>query len=198
MIQHEQFYLFMKESGDRNVASEKTDISNASRRKVIAIESGFVKVLTNGVMINLLSKGAIIGLDNLSRDSYCDLISCVAMTKLHYYEMDADEFVRTLESKGLVGETVGAVSKQFHQICHYVMCQNLNDSYSSVKKSIEWLNQLPFCIRSKYTAISFIEETTAVSRSHALSIIKNLKIGNYIKVDQGYLKEIIIPLPERY
>lgn len=74
----------------------------------------------------------------------------------------------------------------------------LNDSYQEVKYSLEWLAKTPAKVRAAVSAIYFITHTSKVSRSHALSIIKALKAGEYIEIKEGHLVRLLKALPERY
>lgn len=91
----------------------------------------------------------------------------------------------------------------------YISCKNFHlysrwfslctsDAYHEVKYAIEWLIKLPEKIREKFSLISFITYISRVSRSHALSIIKALKIGGYIEMYDGHLIKILHRLPDRY
>ncbi|MFJ7315474.1 helix-turn-helix domain-containing protein [Pseudomonas sp. NPDC098747] len=74
----------------------------------------------------------------------------------------------------------------------------LNDSYREVRYSLEWLASTPTKIRMAISAIYFVTNTSKVSRSHALSIIKALRIGGYVEMKEGYLIRLLKALPERY
>ena len=61
-----------------------------------------------------------------------------------------------------------------------------NNAYGKVRFAIEWLSSAADAYRQSYTLVSFICSRTNLSRSRVLDILKELKQGGYIEVDNGY------------
>ncbi|MBK5416166.1 helix-turn-helix domain-containing protein [Pseudomonas sp. TH31] len=107
-----------------------------------------------------------------------------------YYELPMKRVHLAAANVELLKGIFEFMTRNTSNISNKWLNQCIGDSYTEVKSALEWMNALPDLIRAKYTAIAFITDTTGVSRSHALSIMKSLKQGGYIDMDSGHLIKI--------
>ncbi len=120
------------------------------------------------------------------------------LSRSTYYEIPMKYIYLATDNKELLKGILDFMIWNTSNISSKWLNQCIGDSYTEVKSALEWMNALPDFIRASFTAIAFITDTTGVSRSHALSIMKSLKLGGYIEMEGGYLKKIIKTLPNGY
>lgn len=122
---------------------------------------------------------------------------CKSIVQSSYYEI-AIESLQHEASAEITRCLYEYASWRSNHLCNRWLSLCTNDAYHEVKYAIEWLMQLPEEVRKQLSLIGFIINTSRVSRSHALSIIKALKTGNYIEIRCGCITKILKALPERY
>jgi hypothetical protein len=166
---------------------------------IFFIESGTWKVLIgDNKVIDILCEGGIVWLDSMYKHSSGHRVFCEAISYSTYYELPIGEVCQNLGDRKLQLGVLELLAWNSYNISNRWLDQCISDSYGSVKHSLEWMNKLPASVRSSVSVISFVSDTTRVSRSHALAIIKSLKQGGYIEMKEGHLARIIQKLPNHY
>ncbi|MDI2145885.1 helix-turn-helix domain-containing protein [Pseudomonas sp. ITA] len=166
---------------------------------IFLIDTGAWKVLIgDNKVINILCEGGMVWIDGMFRRDCGHRVWCEAISYSTYYELSLDEIYQNVFDRKLQHDVLELLAWNSYDISSRWLDQCVSDSYGSVKHALEWMNKLPMSVRSSVSVISFVNETTGVSRSHALSIIKSLKQGGYIEMNEGHLVRIIQKLPSRY
>ena len=72
------------------------------------------------------------------------------------------------------------------------------DSYLMVRTLLMELADYPEAYRQQINVLSFIQRRTNLSRSRIMSILSELRKGDYILIHRGVLKTITHPLPAHF
>lgn len=123
---------------------------------------------------------------------------CEGMTCSRYYEAPIRLIRQSPDSEILLAGILEFASFNSRTITNMWLDQCVNDSYRKIRFALERMIELPESIRLRLSAISYVMDTTGISRSHALSIMKSLKEGGYIDIDSGYLMGIAKKMPMAY
>ncbi|MCU1750251.1 helix-turn-helix domain-containing protein [Pseudomonas sp. 6D_7.1_Bac1] len=192
-------YAWIKKNGAKKTVNPGEELLETDENSIFSIESGAWRLLVGDQkVISIIGPGGIVLLDHQPQyhnvpSSRYEVVSCST-----YYEFPMEGIHLAASDKELLKGLFDFMTWSACDISNKWLMQCLGDSYTEVKSALEWMNALPEAIRSKFTAIAFITDTTGVSRSHALSIMKSLKQGGYIEMDGGHLINIIKKLPDGY
>jgi hypothetical protein len=167
---------------------------------IYAIERGVWEMYDgHGVAIRHVSGRSIIGLENNLPNVSSDMpVTYKAITTSLCYECGSQE-LKTLEGDNdFLKAELEYMSWSWREIMqsHYILTSSC--AYLKIKYAIEWIDASKEIYRKGQTLISFICSRTNVSRSHAMEILKKLKQGGYIRLENGYLMELCRRLPEGY
>jgi hypothetical protein len=190
---------WIKKNGSQKTIDAGEGLSEIGENTILAIESGAWRLLIGDEkVINIIGPGGIVALDH-QPPSYTGPSGRVEVL-IHstYYELPIKDIQLAAADRNLLKGIFDFMTYNTSNLSNKWLNQCLGDSYAEVKSALEWMIILPESIREKFTAISFITDTTGVSRSHALSIMKSLKEGGYIETEGGHLVKITRKLPDGY
>jgi hypothetical protein len=189
---------WIKQNPIKRLKPEETLTVNKGA-SIFLIDSGTWKVLIGqNKVIDILCEGGIVWLDSMFKRSCGHRVWCEAISHSSYYELSLEDVYQNIGDRRLQLGVMELLAWNSHHISNRWLDQCVSDSYGSVKHSLEWMNTLPASVRSSVSVISFVSDTTGVSRSHAQAIIKSLKQGGYIEMNEGHLARITQKLPNRY
>lgn len=189
---------WIKRNPTKRLKPEETLMVNDDA-SIFLIDSGTWKVLIgDDKVIDILCEGGIVWLDSMYKRFCGHRVWCEAISHSTYYELSLDEVYQNLGDRKLQLGVLELLAWNAYNISNRWLDECISDSYGSVKHSLEWMNKLPTSVRSSVSVISFVSDTTGVSRSHALAIIKSLKQGGYIEMNEGHLARIVQKLPNHY
>ncbi len=190
---------WIKKNGAAKIAEPGAPFIDSNRNLVLSIESGSWRLFVGDQkVIGVVGAGGIVWVNRFTQQCKGPANKCEVMSRSVYYELPEEFIQLAAADASLVKGIFDFMTWNTSNISRKWLAQCVNDGYAEVKSALEWVNQLPETVKIKCTAISFVTDTTGVSRSHALSIMKSLKQGGYIEMDGGYLVRIIRKLPEGY
>ncbi|QBC44058.1 helix-turn-helix domain-containing protein [Iodobacter fluviatilis] len=161
--------------------------------KIISVESGnLILKLDDGFVVAHANNGFIIG----SLELY-SIYSISVMESAIIYECESDVINLSDENE---------ISNAAHKYLTWVMsCLSVRmyilastDAYLKIKFTLEWLNYSPAIYKESITLIKFICDRTRLSKAHVHMVLKQLKEGGYIEVNNGYLIEIVKKIPDKF
>ncbi|WP_223518933.1 helix-turn-helix domain-containing protein [Pseudomonas sp. GL-B-19] len=192
-------YTWIKKNGFRKTIDAGEKLSGITEHSIFTIESGAWRLLIGGhKVINIIGPGGIVVLDHQPPSYTGPSGRYEVLSRSTYYELPMENIHLAAADRNLLKGIFDFMTWNTSNLSSKWLNQCLGDSYAEVKSALEWMNELPNSIREKFTAISFVTDTTGVSRSHALSIMKALKQGGYIEMEGGHLIKITKTLPEGY
>ena len=196
----EPLHAWIRTNGIRKTASAYLQLDAWDGEYIVAIDDGYWRVGTKkNKTVLFLEKGEIITFNCLHPFSNLDYFKYEALSTSTYYIVALEKIFEQHEDIGLLRCVYHAVANNAQKIIYNLSALHEGNAYREVKMAIEWLYALPVEIKRNYSAISFILETTTVSRSHALSILKSLRQGGYIVISgSGHLIKIEKKLPLSY
>ncbi|UZM16244.1 helix-turn-helix domain-containing protein [Pseudomonas kielensis] len=166
---------------------------------VFAVETGewLIRIDSAGV-IGHLSKGSIFGVSNVIYDSgqqiYLDAIERSSYKKCPI-EVFKEVFLREHNVAIAIADHFAWLNRMTE---FYLTLMRQGGAYAKVKFSIEWLSKAPSIYRENISLITFICDRTGVSKAHAHTILKQLKLGGYLEIESGFLLSVCKPLPNGY
>lgn len=190
---------WIKMNGTIKIAEAGATPFRSSNNSIFSIESGVWRLLIGDrKVIGIVGSGGVVLLNKSTQNYNNPPNKCEIVSRSVYYELPEECIHLAAADKSLLKGILDFMKLNASNISNKWLGQCMNDGYAEVKYALEWMNVLPETVKTKFTAISFITDTTGVFRSHALSIMKSLKQGGYIEVDGGYLVHIIKKLPDGY
>lgn len=183
---------WIKMNGTIKIAEAGATPFRSSNNSIFSIESGVWRLLIGDrKVIGIVGSGGVVLLNKSTQNYNNPPNKCEIVSRSVYYELPEECIHLAAADKSLLKGILDFMKLNASNISNKWLGQCMNDGYAEVKYALEWMDVLPETVKTKFTAISFITDTTGVSRSHALSIMKSLKQGGYIEVDGGYLVHII-------
>lgn len=192
-------YTWIKENGVMKVASPGIQGLENSGGAIFSIESGTWRLfIGERKVISIVGPGSIVWLNKFTENHDGPSYKCEIVSHSIYYELPEESLHLGVADKSLLKGAFDFMKLNTNNISNKWLSQCLNDKYTHVKSALEQINEMPSSIKSKFSVISLITDTTGVSRSHALAIMKSLKAGKYIETDGGYFVRILKKLPVGY
>jgi len=190
---------WIKKNGVTKIAEPGMPLLESGKNVVLSIESGAWRIFVGDKkVIGIVGSGGIVWVNSFAQQCGGPSNKYEIVSRSVYYELP-EEFIHLAVADDLLLKGVfDFMAWNTSNISRKWLAQCVNDGYAEVKSALEWVNDLSETVKAKCTAISFVTDTTGVSRSHALSIMKSLKQGGYIEMDGGYLVRITRKLPEGY
>ncbi|TPG63829.1 helix-turn-helix domain-containing protein [Pseudomonas arsenicoxydans] len=192
-------YAWIKKNGTRKTIEAGEKLLEVSGNSIFTIESGAWRLLIGGQkVINIIGPGGIVVLDHQPPSYTGPSGRYEILSRSTCYVLPMRNIHLAAADKNLLKGIFDFMTWNTSYLSNKWLNQCLGDSYAEVKSALEWMDVLPDSIREQFTAISFVTDTTGVSRSHAMSIMKSLKQGSYIEMEGGHLIKIMKKLPDGY
>lgn len=190
---------WIKKHGVCKVADVDDKVTSIDGKSLIYIEGGAWQLIVGEhKTINIICAGGIICLDCVPSERAVKHTQHKIIARTTYYEFPISQIQLSSIDPRFINSIFDFVILSAREISNKWLVQCTNDSYKKIKISLEWINSFPDDVKCKFTLIHFISATTGVSRSHALAIVRSLKLGEYIEIDRGYLVRILKKLPLSY
>ncbi|WP_445989888.1 helix-turn-helix domain-containing protein [Chromobacterium haemolyticum] len=190
----------IKKNGKSIQAKQGDQIIQNNYAGLIAVERGaWETYLGESMIVSHVPSGSIIGLDSFFSTCPPSLpLWHKALVPSLYYECTKTELAKLNADTTFL--RAGAEYLTWVYQCSISARHMLtsNNAYGKVRFAIEWLSSTAETYRQSHTLVSFICSRTNLSRSRVLDILKELKQGGYIEVDNGYFVRLCRDLPKGY
>jgi len=165
---------------------------------VFWVDSGVLLLRMNAQhTIGIFAKDKMLGINNIFKGSMAGLYVEV-QEDTRYIACPVDYFCQNLHDSRLAMAVAEHVNWQAMMMAFYVSVILKEDAYGKVKFALELLNRASADFRDQVSVVKFICERTGVSKAHAHSILKQLRLGGYIEMASGSLVRIFKSLPLAY
>lgn len=196
---YSELLRWIRTNTDLKVAQSGAVIHAACESTLLLLEEGVWRLLVDQrKTLGVLVPGGMLWLDRPPRDYPGATSRCEVMISSTYYEVPMRLVRESADSERLLAGVLEFASFNSRTITNMWLDQCGNDSYRKIRTALERMSKLPESIRFRLSAISYVVDTTGISRSHALAIMKSLKEGGYIDIDAGYLMGIARKMPAAY
>jgi len=165
---------------------------------VFWIDTGVLQLRINAQhSIGNFGRDKIVGVNNIFKGSmtghYLEVVE-----DARYIACPTEYFSQSLSDGRVTLAVAEHVNWQAMVMAFYVSVILKEDAYGKVKFALELLNKASADFRDHVSVVKFICERTGVSKAHAHSILKQLRIGGYIEMAAGSLVQIFKNLPDAY
>ena len=190
----------VKKNGKAKTAKPGDKIIHVDYGKLIAVERGAWETCLGESMIEShVPGGRIIGLDNYFATSPMPVtVWHKALVPSLYYECSQQQLASFRADADFLRAGAEYLTWVYQCAISARHMLTSNNAYGKVRFAIEWLSSAADAYRQSYTLVSFICSRTNLSRSRVLDILKELKQGGYIEVDNGYFVRLCRDLPDGY
>jgi CRP-like cAMP-binding protein len=165
---------------------------------VFWIDSGVLLLRPNALnSIGTFDSETMVGISNIFQGSmtghYLEVVE-----DARYISCPVEYFRQNLNDCRLALAVAEHVNRQAMMMAFFVSVILKEDAYGKVKFALELLSRASVDFRDHVSVVRFVCERTGVSKAHAHSILKQLRLGGYIEMASGNLVRIFKRLPEAY
>lgn len=152
------------------------------------IQDGHIQLhrTQDGVVIHSVMAPLILGLSNQLVSGAEDFFF-TTKTATTFSVLSASQAKNIIESQQLWGFLSLLQAYLIRNMCEYSAKMTALPTYEIIRNQLLNLINEPAEIRADTTAVQYIRERTLLSRSGIMSMLSQLKKGDYIQVDKGYL-----------
>lgn len=166
--------------------------------QVFWVDSGVLLLRTDAqYSIGNFGKNQLIGVNNIFQGGmpghYLEVVE-----DTRYTTCPVEHFLSDLEDGRVVLAIAEHINWQAMVMAFYVSVMLREDAYGKVKFALELLSKASAEFRDHVSVVKFVCERTGVSKAHAHSILKQLRLGGYIEMTAGNLVQIFKHLPNAY
>ncbi|WP_053529202.1 helix-turn-helix domain-containing protein [Salmonella enterica] len=113
--------------------------------------------------------------------------------------VDIDVFNKIIDENGMWREVVQILLPTLATVAVRASTSGLQSAYEIIRSYLIYMeNENSYAIKERYTVVKYMQTFSRLSRSMILKILAQLKIGDFIEMENGKLIRINKKLPEKF